>query len=294
MKLNFITKNSAPCLTFFKIIHDNKEFLPNEFASFIQENNLDKNEILSKSIIFYRGYRASYSNYINHLKKRINEIKQSTIYINEFSNDILYFFQIQKNLNYTFFEKIEDALSNARMYINMCMDILPSNYEQPYVVTYTKRCLDFSNACMSIYSCYEYMLILVHFYYNYEGVFDNPRSFENVLKSIRDKDINIVLNTEPIDDKKREFMKILSNLKSNTSEIRNWVNAIKHRCGIEFYGLKPQHPFKVQVEKNNRMIDITSIIKLPIVDIDENLKDLIRAYNETYNAIAKISEILKR
>lgn len=178
------------------------------------------------------------------------------------------------------------------MFMSMVVNILPVTYNESYIITFDKRCADFANTCMSIYSCYDYILVLIYFYYNYQSLIDEEETFEEMLEKVRKSGVRAILTREPIDEIKTKLKEIVDELEINTTKIRNWTNAIKHRCGLEYYALKPKHPFKIIIKIGNKDVETTNIFKLPIVDIDRDVKELISAYKCTYQAIKELDDIL--
>lgn len=288
LQLVFKTRTESECLNFLKFSYNNDWYLPNELFSFVSENKLDLNKVLSKSIISYSGNEHSYNDYSNTFIKKGEVIKQSTIYMNELSKDMSAYSNPQKILCYKFFEKIEDSLSNARMNISMVLNILPVNYELPYIVTYDKRCLDFENACMNIYSCYDYVLVLINFYYKYSDLISGKTSFDELLLSSRKNGVSKLLTSEPIDKTKTNLKNIIDKLEIKTTKVRDWANSIKHRCGLEYYALKPKTPFRFIININGKNVETTNLFKLPLVDIDNDVQTLLDAYNVTYNSIIEL------
>lgn len=229
---------------------------------------------------------------MENFNKAGENLKQSTIYMDKYSTDINAFLDPQKILYNQFLEKVEDSLTNARMFMSMTINILPVTYNEPYIITFDKRCADFANTCMSIYSCYDYILVLIYFYYNYQKLINGEETFEKMLEKGRKTGVQPILIREPIDDVKKELKRIVDELEVNTTKIRNWANAIKHRCGLEYYALKPKHPFRIIMKIGDKDVETTNIFQLPVVDIDKDVKELINAYRYTYQAINEIDKIL--
>lgn len=288
LELVFKTRTESECLKFLKFSYNGNWYLPNELYLFVSNNNLNLNEVLSESIINYRGNEQSYKEYYSDFARKGIDVKQSTIYMDEFSKDMGAYSNPQKILCYKFFEKIEDSLAKARMNLSMVLNILPVNYELPYIVTYDKRCSDFENACMNIYSCYDYILVLINFYYKYSDLINGIASFEDLLLSSRKNGVSQLLTTDPIDQTKINLKNIIDNLEQNTTKVRDWANAIKHRCGLEYYALKPKTPFKFIININGKEVETTNLFKLPLVDIDDEVQTLLDAYKVTYDSIIEL------
>lgn len=286
------SKTKSECMNFFKILFDKQEFLPEQFNKFCHDNEYDLNETLKECDFKYRSVQESYKEYIENFNKTGEYLKQSTIYMDKYAMDVEAFFNPNRILYNQFLEKVEDSLSNARMFLSMTVNILPTTYDEPYITTFDKRCANFANTCMSIYSCYDYILVLIYFYYNYQKLINEEETFEEMLEKVRKKGIHELLNMEPTDNIKTKLKIIIDELETNTTKIRFWSNAIKHRCGLEYYALKPKHPFRIMIQIGDKNVETTNIFKLPVVDIDKDVNDLIEAYRCTYKAINEIDELL--
>lgn len=83
-------------------------------------------------------------------------------------------------------------------------------------------------------------------------------------------------------------MKILDDLLVKITQIRDWCNAVKHRGGIEYYGLKPKHLFRVEVSVHGKKLNTTNLFRLPVVDIDDEMEIVMKAYEAIYESIQKI------
>ena len=288
LQLVFKSRTESECLNFLKIFYNNQWYLPNELILFVSENNLDLNDVLNESILSYRDNELRYNKYLSAFEEKGEEVKQSTIYIDELSKDMSAYSNPQKILCYKFFEKIEDSLAKARINISMVLNVLPVNYSLPYIVTYDKRCADFENACMNLYSCYDYMLVLINFYYNYNDLITRKSSFDDLLLSSRKNGVLKLLTTAPLDQTKNNLKSIIDKLEKKTTKVRDWSNAIKHRCGLEYYALKPQSPFKFFIKINGNDVETTNLFKLPIIDIDKEIQELLDAYDTTYSSIIEL------
>ena len=66
----------------------------------------------------------------------------------------------------------------------------------------------------------------------------------------------------------------------------------KHRGGIEYYGLKPKHLFRVEVSVHEKKMDTTNLFSLPVVNIDEEMESVMRAYEAIIEAVKKMNSEL--
>ena len=290
--LEIKSETRSECMNFFKILFDKQEFLPEQFNKFCNDNKYDLDEILKDCDLKYRSVQESYKDYMEKFNKIGEDLKQSTIYMDKYAMDVEAFFNPNRILYNQFLEKVEDSLSNARMFLSMTINILPTTYIESYITTFDKRCANFANTCMSIYSCYDYILVLIYFYYNYTKLINEEETFEEMLEKVRKNGVQAILTQEPIDDVKKGLKRIIDELEVNTTKVRYWCNAIKHRCGLEYYALKPKHPFRIMIQIGGKNIETTNIFKLPVVDIDNDVNDLLEAYRCTYKAINEIDELL--
>ena len=61
-----------------------------------------------------------------------------------------------------------------------------------------------------------------------------------------------MLTEEIKDERALRILKILDDLLIKITQVRDWCNAVKHRGGIEYYGLKPKHLFRVEVSVHGK------------------------------------------
>lgn len=286
-------RSEAECLNFLRMIYEGKEYTCDAFKKYVNESGLNFDFALKETTIKYRGYSRKYLEYVDEFNEIGFKLLASELYLNKYSLDLRYYRDIQKALMINFIERIEDALSNAKIYIGQALWVLPDNYDESYVITYNKRALSFENACMSLYSCYDYMLCLVYSYYKYEELVAGDKDLEEMLKEAKFNKVRKVLTEEIKDERALKMMKVLDELLAQTSQVRDWCNAVKHRGGIEYYGLKPKHLFRVEVSVHGRKVDTTNLFRLPVVDIDEEMEKVMRAYVATYEEVQKIVEYLE-
>ena len=87
------------------------------------------------------------------------------------------------------------------------------------------------------------------------------------------------------DERALRILKILDDLLVKITQVRDWCNAVKHRGGIEYYGLKPKHLFRVEISVQGKKVNTTDLFRLPAVDIDEEMEIVMKVYVATFEAI---------
>lgn len=287
-------RSEAECLNFLRLIYEGKEYTCDGLKKYVNENGLNFDTVLKEITIKYRGNSKKYLEYVDEFNEIGFKLPASELYLNKYSIDLRYYRDIQKALMINFVERIEDALSNAKIYIGQALWVLPDNYDENYVITYNKRTLSFENACMSLYSCYDYMLCLVYSYYKYEELIAGDKDLKKLLKEAKYSRVKKMLVEEIKDERALRILKILDDLLVKITQVRDWCNAVKHRGGIEYYGLKPKHLFGVEVSVHGKKVDTTNLFRLPVVDIDEEMESVMMAYVATYEAVQKIVIKLER
>lgn len=285
MNLVVTARSEAECLNFLRLTYEGKEYTCDDLKKYVNETGLNFDIVLKETTIKYRGNSKKYLEYVDEFNEIGFELLVSELYLNKYSIDLRYYRDIQKALMINFIERIEDALSNAKIYIGQALWVLPDNYDENYVITYTKRALSFENACMSLYSCYDYMLCLVYSYYKYEELIAGDKDLEKLLKEAKYSRVKKMLVEEIKDERALRILKILDDLLVKITQVRDWCNAVKHRGGIEYYGLKPKHLFRVEVSVHGKKVDTTNLFRLPVIDIDEEMESVMRAYVATFEAI---------
>ena len=178
-------RSEAECLNFLRLIYEGKEYTCDGLKKYVNESGLNFDTVLKEITIKYRGNSKKYLEYVDEFNEIGFKLPASELYLNKYSIDLRYYRDIQKALMINFVERIEDALSNAKIYIGQALWVLPDNYDENYVITYNKRTLSFENACMSLYSCYDYMLCLVYSYYKYEELIAGDKDLEKLLKEAK-------------------------------------------------------------------------------------------------------------
>lgn len=185
MNLVATARSEAECLKFLRLVYKGKEYTCDDLKKYVNENGLNFDTILKETTIKYRGVSKKYLEYVDEFNEIGFKLPASELYLNKYSLDLRFYRDIQKALMINFIEKIEDALSNAKIYIGQAFWVLPDNYDESYVITYNKRVLSFENACMNLYSCYDYMLCLVYSYYKDEELIAGDKDFEILLKEAK-------------------------------------------------------------------------------------------------------------
>ena len=278
-------RSEAECLNFLRLIYEEKEYTCDDLKKYVNENGLNLDTVLKETTIKYRGVSKKYLEYVDEFNEIGFKLPASELYLNKYSIDLRYYRDIQKALMINFIERIEDALSNAKIYIGKALWVLPDNYDENYVITYNKRALSFENACMSLYSCYDYMLCLVYSYYKYEELIVGDKDLEKLLKEAKYSRVKKILTEEIKDERALRILKILDDLLVKITQVRDWCNAVKHRGGIEYYGLKPKHLFRVEISVQGKKVNTTDLFRLPAVDIDEEMEIVMKVYVATFEAI---------
>ena len=278
-------RSEAECLNFLRLIYEEKEYTCDDLKKYVNENGLNLDTVLKETTIKYRGVSKKYLEYVDEFNEIGFKLPASELYLNKYSIDLRYYRDIQKALMIHFIERIEDALSNAKIYIGKALWVLPDNYDENYVITYNKRALSFENACMSLYSCYDYMLCLVYSYYKYEELIVGDKDLEKLLKEAKYSRVKKILTEEIKDERALRILKILDDLLVKITQVRDWCNAVKHRGGIEYYGLKPKHLFRVEISVQGKKVNTTDLFRLPAVDIDEEMEIVMKVYVATFEAI---------
>lgn len=110
-------RSEAECLNFLKLIYEEKEYTCDDLKKYVNENGLNFDAVLKETTIKYRGYSRKYLEYVDEFNEIGFKLPASELYLNKYSLDLRYYRNIQRALMINFIERIEDALSNAKIFL---------------------------------------------------------------------------------------------------------------------------------------------------------------------------------